>query len=105
MFTNDKSHGIIRYYRRPYTMKNIIEYAFEQYSGNKAYGVFVMKLPENIQRMNMCFKEIKDLFASAGIDDFSRLPSDPTERQKFSKLFRELNKYLEPAKVQGFVWG
>ena len=66
----------------------------------KAYGVFVMKLPENIQRMNMCFKEIKDLFASAGIDDFSRLPSDPTERQKFSKLFRELNKYLEPAKVQ-----
>lgn len=85
-------------------MKNIIEYAFEQYSGNKAYGVFVMKLPENIQRMNMCFKEIKDLFASAGIDDFSRLPSDPTERQKFSKLFRELNKYLEPAKVQGFVW-
>ena len=32
------------------------------------------KLPENIQRMNMCFKEIKDLFASAGIDDFSRLP-------------------------------
>ena len=104
VFTNDKSHGIIRYYRRPYTMKNIIEYAFEQYSGNKAYGVFVMKLPENIQRMNMCFKEIKDLFASAGIDDFSRLPSDPTERQKFSKLFRELNKYLEPAKVQGFVW-
>ena len=27
-----------------------------------------------------------------------------TEKRKFSKLFKELNKFLESARVQGFVW-
>ena len=35
---------------------------------------------------------------------FSRLPDDVTEKRKFSKLFKELNKFLESARVQGFVW-
>lgn len=104
VFNDDKPHGIIRYYRRPYTMKNIIEYAFEQYSGNKPYGIFVQKLKSNLEGMNRCFDEIKILFNNAGIPDFSRLPDDVAEKGKFSKLFRELNKYLEPAKIQGFVW-
>lgn len=104
VFTEDKPHGIIRYYRRPYTMKNVVEYAFEQYSGNKPYGIFVPKLKENLESMNRCFEEIKTLFESAGISDFYKLPDEKAEKQKFSKLFRELNKHLEPAKVQGFVW-
>ncbi|KIR01227.1 Type I restriction-modification system, restriction subunit R [Lachnospiraceae bacterium TWA4] len=104
VFTEDKPHGIIRYYRRPYTMKNIIEYAFAQYSGNKPYGIFVLKLKENLEAMNCKYKEIKQLFQLAGSDDFSKLPEDIAERQKFSKLFGELNKYLESAKIQGFVW-
>ena len=41
---NDKPHGIIRYYRRPHTMELNIEKAFELYSGNKMYGIFVDKL-------------------------------------------------------------
>lgn len=104
VFDNSKPHGIIRYYRRPYTMRNIVEYAFEQYSGNKAYGIFVLKLKANLEGMNRCFHEIKTLFDNAGILDFSRLPDDSAEKRKFSRLFRELNKFLEPAKVQGFVW-
>lgn len=104
VFTDDKPHGIIRYYRRPYTMKNIIAYAFEQYSGNKSYGVFVLKLDKNLENMNSTYKEIKALFDSAKIIDFSKLPDDKAERQKFSSLFKRLNKSLEPAKVQGFVW-
>lgn len=104
VFTDDKPHGIIRYYRRPYTMKNVVRYAFEQYSGNKPYGIFVPKLKENLEGMNRCFGEIKRMFELAGIDDFSKLPEEVAEKQKFSKLFRELNRYLESAKVQGFVW-
>lgn len=104
VFNDDKPHGIIRYYRRPYTMKNVIEYAFAQYSGNKPYGIFVQKLKANLEGMNRCFNDIKILFENAGIIDFSKLPDDIAEKQKFSKLFRELNKYLEPAKVQGFIW-
>lgn len=104
VFTNDKPHGIIRYYRRPYTMKNIIEFAFEQYSGNKPYGIFVPKLKANIEAMNRCFGEIKQLFGEAGISDFFKLPDDIAEKQKFAKIFKEMNQYLESAKVQGFVW-
>ena len=104
VFTDDKSHGIIRYYRRPYTMKNIVEYAFEQYSGNKPYGIFVPKLKENLEAMNKCYEEIHRLFEVAGISDFSRLPDDVTEKRKFARLFREINQHLEPAKVQGFIW-
>lgn len=104
IFGEDKPHGIIRYYRRPYTMKNVIEYAFEQYSGNKPYGIFVPKLKTNIEEMNRIFTQIKKIFVMAGILDFSKLPEDVTEKRKFSKLFKELNNHLEPAKVQGFVW-
>lgn len=104
VFTEDKTHGIIRYYRRPYTMKNIVEYAFAQYSGNKPYGIFVLKLKANLEAMNAAFNEIKQLFENAGIPDFSKLPDDVIEKRQFSKLFKKLNKHLEPAKVQGFIW-
>lgn len=104
IFGDDKPHGIIRYYRRPYTMKNVIEYAFEQYSGNKPYGIFVLKLKDNLEAMNKCYHEIKQLFEMAGISNFEKLPQDIAEKRKFSRLFKELNKHLEPAKVQGFVW-
>ena len=104
IYDNDKPHGIIRYYRRPYTMKNIVAYAFEQYSGNKPYGIFVLKLKDNLQAMNQIFAEIKNLFELSGCPDFSRLPENASEKRKYAKLFKDLNQHLEPAKVQGFVW-
>lgn len=104
VFNDDKPHGIIRYYRRPYTMKNIVEYAFGQYSGNKPYGIFVLKLKANLEAMNRDFADTKRLFENAGITDFSKLPEDIAEKRQFSKLFRDLNQHLEPAKAQGFIW-
>ncbi len=104
VFNEDKPHGIIRYYRRPYTMQKIIAYAFEQYSGHKALGVFVQKLRDNLLGMNSAYKDISEVFRLAGIDDFSRLPDAVEERREFAKLFRNLNRCLEPAKVQGFIW-
>lgn len=104
VFHNDKRHGIIKYYRRPYTMKNIIEYAFKSYSGDKPYGIFVLKLKQNLENMNSMFKDIKTVFEIAGIPDFHTLPSDKDEIRKFASLFRKLNNYLESARVQGFVW-
>ena len=104
VFNDDKPHGVVRYYRRPYSMQNIIAYAFEQYSGTNTLGVFVQKLRRNIENMNDAFTEIRNLFQNSGIPDFSRLPDNTAAKQQFSKLFRDLNKSLEPAKVQGFVW-
>lgn len=104
VFQQDKKHGIIRYYRRPYTMQNIIEYAFKSYSGNKPYGIFVPKLKRNLEHMNQTFADIKDIFTLAGIADFSHLPEEEDERRKFASLFRQLYGYFESARVQGFVW-
>ncbi len=104
VFQNDKKHGIIRYYRRPYTMKNIIDYAFKSYSGDKPFGIFVPKLKQNLEKMNQVFLDIKVIFELAGIPDFSSLPEEADEKRKFASLFRQLSSYLESARVQGFVW-
>lgn len=52
-----------------------------------------------------CIYSDKNLFESAGVVNFERLPNVTAERKKFAKLFREFNAYLDSAKVQGFVWG
>ena len=36
--------------------------------------------------------------------DFEKLPQDRSVCAKFAKLFRELNDYMEAARVQGFTW-
>lgn len=104
VFQNDKRHGIIRYYRRPYTMKNIIEYAFKSYSGDKPFGIFVPKLMQNLKNMNQAFSDIKDIFTLANIPEFSRIPDEADVKKKFASLFKQLHSYLESARVQGFVW-
>lgn len=104
VFTNDKRHGIIRYYRKPFTMKQNIENAVELYSGNKPIGIFVEKLDYNLRKMNECFQDIERIFQYAGVHNMETLPGDKESKAKFAKLFKELNQYLDAAKVQGFHW-
>lgn len=101
---NDKPHGVIRYYRKPHTMELNIEEAFELYSGNKMYGIFVDKLEKNINKINRIFEDIKDVFEDAKINNFEQLPEDKNEVKRFALLFRTLNRTLESAKIQGFKW-
>lgn len=103
-FEHDKKFGNIRYYRRPFRMKRNIDKAFELYAQGKPQGIFVLKIGHNIGGMNMCFNEIKFLFENAGIKDFASLPTETTVRARFSKFWRELNAYLDAAKMQGFKW-
>ena len=104
LFGPDKPFGTIRYYRYPHTMKRYVDEAIKRYSGDRPIGLFVQKLEHNLQEMNRVFGEIQSLFAHAGEPDFSKNPADMAVRGKFAKLFRELNEYLEAAKVQGFTW-
>lgn len=104
LFGPEKPFGTIRYYRRPHTMERNINLAVSLYSGNKPIGLFVDKLYKNLEKMNELFGDIKELFDNASIVDFSKLPSDRTVIAKFTSLFRELNEYLEAAKIQGFKW-
>lgn len=104
IFGQDKPFGIIRYYRKPHTMKKNVEDAFRLYSGNRPYGLFVDKLRVNLRRMNETAARIRDIFTQAGVPDFSSIPEDKTERGAFASEFRKYNEHLEAAKVQGFSW-
>lgn len=103
---NEKPFGIVRYYRRPFTMKNKIYDAFKAYSGDRPADVFVSKLDQNITKMNRAFADIKPLFTEKGgtEPDFSALPEEKTLKAQFVKLFNQFNSYLEAAKLQGFFW-
>lgn len=104
LFGPDKPHGTIRYYRKPHTMERNINDAIKLYSGDKPIGLFVEHLDTNLKSMNFVFEQITQLFQTAGIDNFEKLPDDLSERGKFAKLFKEFNNYLEAAKIQGFNW-
>ena len=104
LFGDDKQFGTIKYYRRPHTMEKNIADAVKEYSGDKPFGLFVDKLDKNVEKLNALYTEIKDLFVSAGIEEFSQIPADMAERKKFADLFQSFNENLEAAKVQGFEW-
>lgn len=104
LFGKDKPFGTIKYYRRPHTMENNIEDAVKLYSGDKPFGLFVQRLKQNIENMNFVYKQITELFDTAGVGNFEKLPSDVESRKKFAILFRQFNDFYEAAKVQGFTW-
>ena len=104
LFGPDKPFGTIRYYRRPHTMKRNIDEAFRLYSGERPMGLFADKLEHNLKMMNDLFDEIEALFHSEGIENFEKLPSGNAERGQFAKLFKQMNNYLEAARIQGFTW-
>lgn len=104
IFGPDKPFGMIYYYRRPYTMDRNIQEAVSMYSGNKPYGVFVDKLPQNIEKLNSIYKEIEDLFRKEDISDFSHLPQSKVVCAKFAQLFNKFCAVFEMVKVQGFSW-
>lgn len=104
LFGPDKPHGIIRYYRYPHTMEQHINDAVKLYSGDRPIGLFVDRLESNLEAMNTIAADITDLFESAGIENFEKLPEDLEACAKFADLFKTFNQHLEAAKVQGFQW-
>lgn len=104
LFGPDKPFGTIRYYRYPHTMEKNIEKAVKLYSGDKPFGLFVERLPHNLQKMNSIYSDLFDLFKNAGVENFEHLPNDINEKARFAQLFQEFNDHLEAAKIQGFRW-
>ena len=104
LFGPDKPHGTIRYYRYPHTMEQHINDAVKLYSGDRPIGLFVDRLESNLEAMNRLVEEITELFTSAGVQNFEKLPEDDAACAKFAKLFKVFNEHLEAAKVQGLHW-
>ena len=100
----DKPFGLIRYYRKPHTMQRNIERAVKLYSGDRPMGLFVDNLDKVIDKMNVCFADIAEIFKRAGVADFATNPDDATACAKFVKLFNQLNELLHAARLLGFVW-
>ena len=100
----EKPHGTICYYRRPHTMKANIERAIRLYSGDKPLGIMAEQLSMHIAAINAAYAQIQHLFQVSGVEDFSKLPEDKDIQGQFAKLFKELNRHLNAAKVQGFTW-
>ncbi|MBW3087245.1 HsdR family type I site-specific deoxyribonuclease [Bifidobacterium sp. 82T24] len=104
LFGPDKPFGVIRYYRKPHTMRRNIERAVKLYSGDRPLELFVQKLPQNIKSMDARYREILDVFKETGKTGLSRLPESVEAKRKFAQEFVALNRFLEAAKVQGFNW-
>lgn len=104
LFGPDKPHGVIRYYRYPHTMEQHINDAVKLYSGDRPIGLFVDRLESNLEAMNELFSDITELFISAGVANFEKLPEDVEACAKFAELFKVFNQHLEAAKVQGLHW-
>lgn len=104
LFGPDKPFGTIRYYKLPHTMEREINDAIKLYSGDKPIGLLVEHLDSNLNSMNFVFGQIDNLFKTAGIENFEKLPDDLSERGRFAILFKDFNNYLEAAKIQGFNW-
>ncbi len=101
---NEKPFGTIRYYRYPHSMERNISDAVKLYSGDKPIGLFVEKLEGNLKQLNAVYDDIATLFDDTGVANFEKLPNDVSVCGQFAKLFKEFNKYLEAAKIQGFTW-
>ena len=102
---NEKPFGVIRYYRRPHTMRRNVYDAVRLYSGDCPLDLFVDKLESNLEHINMCFEDIRGVFEGYGVKNFERLPDSDAACAKFAKLFKQLSDLIEAAKVQGFTWG
>lgn len=104
LFGPDKPFGTIRYYRFPHSMERNINDAIKLYFGDKPIGLFVEHLDANLNAMNHLFSKITQLFVTARIENFEKVPDDLSERGQFANLFKEFNLYLEAARIQGFTW-
>ena len=104
VFQADKKFGVIRYYRKPYSMKRNIDKAVKDYSGDRPFGLFAFKLRENLERLNYHFKLIKELFERYHIQNFERLPEDIPARAMFANYFHNLHEFLDSSRIQGFKW-
>ena len=104
LFGPDKPFGTILYYRLPHTMEQNIIKAVKLYSGDRPMGLFVERLEYNLKKMNSIYDDISELFNNEEVKNFEKLPKEHSVRGQFAKLFKELNSYLEAAKIQGFKW-
>ena len=100
----EKPWGMVKFYRKPYTMRRNLNDALEMYCLGEKTGVEVAGLDENVEKIHQIFVEIVSIFNTNNIDNFGWLPKPEPDRQKFRKLFLNLKTTIRAAIMQGFKW-
>ncbi len=101
---NEKPWGMVKFYRKPYTMKRNIKEALKLYCQGDYVGVEVENIDKNIEKMNKTYARICEIFAHDKIQNFECLPKSDEDRQMFRKEFYVLKTTHRSAKMQGFKW-
>lgn len=104
LFGPKKRYGMIRYYRKPYTMDENADAALKLYVESGYKSVFVSSFGTNLANINKNYREIKQIFENVGILDFSKLPSSEADKKLFANLFNNMNLYIERAIPELFTW-
>ena len=102
--SDEKPWGMVKFYRKPHTMRRNLDKALEMYCEGDTNGVKEKELKENLQTMNDLYSDIKNIFSHEHIKNFSVLPSGNEDRQKFRKNFTQMKATLRGAVLQGFAW-
>lgn len=82
IFGPEKPFGIIRYYRKPHTMKRNVEDAFRLYSGDRPYGLS-WRSSTNLKRMAEAAARIREIFTDGACPI---CPTSPTTRRSAALL-------------------
>ena len=101
---NEKPWGMVKFYRKPYTMKRNLNEALKLYCQGDYSGVEVGDINENIDTLNATYKRICAIFDHNKIKNFECLPKSDEDRQMFRKEFYILKSTLRAAMLQGFKW-
>lgn len=105
LFDYRKPYGVIKYYRKPYTMEENAEKALRLYIENNGYKeVYASSLGHNLLGINNCFKGIRNIFERNGIDNYATLPESEDDRKLFVDYFNNMNLCIEKAIPELFNW-
>lgn len=102
--SDDKPFGLVKFFRKPETMKYNLDAALELYCEGDTIGVKEKELKENLSFMNTLYDEICVVFSHDKIKNFSKIPSLPEDQQKFRKDYIHLKAAMRAAILQGFDW-
>lgn len=102
--SNEKPWGMVKFYRKPYTMMRNLDAALKLYCQGDYAGVEVENIDKNLEKMNLIYAHIVGIFANNKINNFECLPASDEDRQMFRKEFYMLKSTLRAVILQGFKW-
>lgn len=101
---NEKPWGMVKFFRKPYTMQRNLKEALKLYCEGDSDEVEADDLNGNIKKLNHSYENISYIFSLDKIENFECLPKKDESRQKFRKEFYFMKSTMRAAMLQGLKW-